>query len=315
MPLAVPKLAVLVLVLLLLSLSSPFLPAEEPAVPQPLPAENGRSLWRTRHLVIESEVPLSPPRIARIAAVCDGTFAALKACPLPLYAPPPGDRARVIVYADAARYEAAGGPPGTAGIYLARRFAVLLLADFVAPDEETAKRFPPGHDEDVVVHELIHLGMHGVNSRLPQWFLEGTAEYFACAHISGGRFSFVRMEESIRDHLRRRLNPQRPEISLVPAAEVLSLTPHTWLRTVARLPAEDRYRAYATSLLLAHYYLNGGKERLDQVRTVLASTERIPPALCPAAAGPEIEAALIRFWRPRSLSPRFEIHFPQPSTE
>ncbi len=293
-------------------LMAALLAAPLPPVVEPQPDRDGRSAWHTRHFRIESDTPLSPARVARLSQVADNTLAAVQGHPLPLYAPPRETRPAIAVFGRPADYEAAGGERGSAGFYVARRASVLLLADFVAPDAATAKRFPPGYDEDIVVHELVHLGMHGVNVRLPQWFVEGIAEYFACAHEGGGRFRFDRMDAALRDHLRKRFDPRDPGLPLVAAGDLVSLSSRGWTGAIGRLPPEERYRAYATALLLVHYHLHGGRERLDRIRTALETPARRPAKLLDPADGPDLETKLARYWKPKGLDLRFETRLDPP---
>lgn len=277
------------------------LAAPLPPVAEPQPDRDGLKAWHTRHFRIESDTPLAPAKVLRLSQVADGTLDAVKAHPLPFFAPPPDDRPLVSVFGGETAYVAAGGMRGSAGLYVARRSAVLLLAGYVAPDAETARLFPPGHDEDIVVHELVHLTMHGVNARLPQWFIEGVAEYFACAHEGGGRFRFDRIDAAVTDHLRKRFNPRDPKIPLVAVADLVPLRSRSWFAALEKLPPDERYRAYATALLLAHYHLHGGPERLELVREALERPSRRPAVLFDAADSRSTEDKLSRYWRTKGL--------------
>lgn len=277
-----------------------------PPVATPQPDRDGWKVWHTRHFRIESDTPLPHPKVARLAQVADGTLEAVKSHPLPFHSPPSDRRPLVSVFGGETAYVAAGGVRGSAGLYVARRASVLLLADYVAPDEATARRFPPGYDEDIVVHELVHLAMHGANPRLPQWFIEGVAEYFACAHEGGGRFRFDTIDPLVADHLRKRFRSKDSKIPLAHISDIVALRPRSWFDALENLPPEKRYRAYATSLLLAHYHMNGGEERQARIREALQSPPRRPFPLLDVAEGPEIEEKLIRYWRTKGLILHFE---------
>jgi hypothetical protein len=149
--------------------------------------------------------------------------------------------------------------------------------------------------------------MHRKSRGLPQWFEEGVAEYFGCAHRGNGRFSFSRMDEAVRDHLRVKLSPRDPAIRLLPVASIATLDDDEWLALMKSLRPEERFLAYGTALLVTHYHLHGGRERLDRVRVMLEKVERLrkpEPFLKPEEV-PVIEAALIRFWQSKGLILRF----------
>lgn len=270
--------------------------------------EDGRKVWHTRYFRIDSDVELRANDLLRLAQVADTTATAVKAHPLPLFAPPEGQRARIAIHANAAAYKAEGGVHGTAGMYIARKGLVLIQGDYLVRSPDAARsRLAPQNDEDLVVHELVHLCMHRTNAGLPQWLIEGLAEYFASAHTGAGRFSFGNMDQVVREHLRTRLSPDDPGIPLLPVAALLPLDGRGWLRYLESLPLDQRYLAYATALLLAHQQLHGGKERLEALGTSLSSPRSnrrmivpIPPENAAAT-----QDALIRYWKPKGLRLEF----------
>lgn len=281
-------------------------PAKAVLVAQP--DEDGRKVWHTRHFRIDADIELRPNDLLRLAQVADTTATAVKAHPLPLFAPPEGRRPRIAIHGRDAAYKEEGGVPGTAGMYVARKALVLILAEHLVRAPDAARsRLAPKNNEDLVVHELVHLCMHGTNARLPQWTVEGIAEYFAAAHSGGGRFSFGNMDQRIREHLRTRLSPDDPGIPLVPMVDVVSLDNPGWLRYVGALPINERYRAYAAALLLAHQQLHGGNARIQALREALTS-HRVPGRpviLIPPESAAATQRALIRYWRPKGLTLEF----------
>jgi hypothetical protein len=149
--------------------------------------------------------------------------------------------------------------------------------------------------------------MHRTNAKLPQWLIEGLAEYFASAHAGAGRFSFGNMDQVIREHLRTRLSPDDPGIPLAPVADLIGLDGRGWLHYLNRLPADERYQAYAASLLLAHQQLHGGKERTEALRLALSAppSNRRPAVLIAPETAAATQSALIRYWKPKGLTLEF----------
>ena len=269
------------------------------------PDEDGRKVWHTRYFRIDSDVDLRPNDLLRLAQVADTTATAVKAHPLPLFAPPEGKRPRIAIHARSSSYQKEGGAPGTAGMYISRQGLVLIQGEYLVRAPDAARsRLAPKNDEDLVVHELVHLCMHRTNAGLPQWLVEGLAEYFACAHSGAGRFSFGNMDQVVREHLRTRLSPDDPGIPLVPVADLLRLDGRGWFRYLNDLPVDERYRAYATALLLAHQQLHGGKERIAALRTALASprSNRHPALLIAPESAIATQTSLIRYWKPKGLT-------------
>jgi hypothetical protein len=98
----------------------------------------------------------------------------------------------------------------------------------------------------------------------------------------------------------------------VPVADVIGLDGRGWNTYVTGLPVDERYRAYATSLLLAHYQLHGGEKRLEALRALLAAAPRARRAgeLIAAESAAETQQALIRYWRPKGLTLEFPAKSP-----
>jgi hypothetical protein len=273
------------------------------------PDDKGRQVWHTARFRIDLDLDLAAEDLKRMAQVMETTAQVVKLQKLPIYAPPAG-RPRVAIFARDADYAAAGAPAGTAGYYDWRRACVAIRGTSLVHVAERPSRLTPRNDEDLVVHELVHLCMHGVNSRMPQWFDEGMAEYLSCGHLGGGRFSFANIDAAIREHLRVRMNPQNPEILLVPLAGIASLDSQGWSAYVESLAPNDRYRAYASALLLTHYYLHGGPERTEWLHKALRPE---PPETFRRRKLPSIETAGVeevieRYWKPKGITPKFGNH-------
>lgn len=270
---------------------------------------DGRNSWGTPRFRIDADVAISREAAEKLAVIAESTAGAVLAHPLPLFAPPEGSMPRISLIADATAYEKAGGTQGSAGYYTGgRNPRVLIRADyFLTAVVVERSRLTPDMDEDLVVHELVHLCMHRKLGGLPYWFVEGIAEYFGSAHRGGGRFSFSGMDGAVRDHLRVKLSPRDPAIRLLPVASIATLDRNGWQELMKSLPPEERFLAYGTALLLVHFHLHGGAERRDRVKAMLDKSDRVrrtEPFLIPKD-GPEIEAALIRFWQTKGLTLSF----------
>jgi len=270
------------------------------------PDEDGRKVWHTENFRIDLNLDLSADDLRRIAQVVETTAWLVKHHPLPLYSPPPG-RNRIAIYASDEEYAAAGAAAGTAGYYNARMRCVFIRGSALIPVGNGRGRLLPRHDEGLVVHELVHLSMHGNFMRMPIWFIEGIAEFFRSAHLGGGRFSFANRDASIRDYLRTQLSPMDPNVHMSPIQKIVDLNLFTWQEYQHILPAEDRCRPYASALLLTHYYLHGGTERYGWLRSALT---RPRSKELPAIDTTGTEETLVRYWKPKGVTPVFS---PTPS--
>jgi hypothetical protein len=261
-------------------------------------------LWHTTHFAVTAFGEVSLDDVKKIAVIAETTWWVVQQHPLGLALPPDVPRVNIAIYADTKSYETAGGYAGTAGYYEGRKQRVMINGShYFGAALRAGRGLPPATDEDILVHELVHLCMHGHMGRLPAWFTEGVAEYFACMHTGGGNFSFAQVDQVLCDHLHARYTADSQEIFLRPIAEISVLTSRSWLDYVQRLPEKERYHVYATGLLMTHYFIHGGTERRDLLMQQLRlSTEKrflwmvdIP---VDAAA---ISKALPPYWREKGL--------------
>ena len=261
-------------------------------------------LWYTQHFAVATFGEASLDDVKKIAVIAETTLWVVQQHPIGLALLPDVPRANIEIYADTKSYETAGGYVGTAGFYEGRKQRVMINGShYFGAALRAGRGLPPATDEDILVHELVHLCMHGHIGRLPAWFTEGVAEYFACMHTSGGNFSFAQVDQVLCDHLRVRYAADAPKILLRPVEEIAALSSSNCLEYVVRLPEQERYHAYATGLLMTHFYINGGKERRDLLMQQLRlSAEkrflRIVDIPIDAAA---ISKALPPYWREKGL--------------
>jgi len=274
-----------------------------------LPSEQTGTRFRTHRFEISSDAPIQRDQAAKFSQVIDSVPMAVSRLPLPLLAPPEGELPRIQVVTRAEDYQAAGGPAGTAGFYDSRGPRLLVLRRHLlnSPADATS-RLGPSPNQDLLVHELGHLCMHRYLGRTPQWFAEGACEYLACLHHADGRFRFRNPDAAIREHLRSRFNPRDPLTPVTSIKHLAGLSGDGWTNLTNHMPAQDRYRNYATALLLFHYHLQGGAERLENTRRRLETSliQRNPSIqwLDPQEIT-SLQQSLTRFWQPRGLQLRF----------
>lgn len=316
---------------LLILLLSP-LRAEEPA-PWPssvrsqpakvLPAEPPDGIafaYESASFRLYSDDAIEPQRLTEFATVIESVPRLLQALPLPLWAPPKGDKPRIILCRDALHYQSRGGPLGSMGFYNGRQQRVLIRADiFLNPPTARPTRLLPKPNQELLVHELTHLGMHDLLWRTSPWFFEGIAEYLAAAHTGGGNYDFSNIATAIRDRIRLHLPPDAQHRINLPALQtVLTTTSRDWIEGSKHAEGHTAYRPYAASLLLIHYTLHG-KERRAALETYLRNAaeyrdRRLPLPRLKVGPTSDIEQRLTDFWTPRGLPIQFESPTPSPTT-
>lgn len=290
----------------------PSIPAKNPTLTL-IDSGEGRRVWHSRRFEITSTAAIPERPLQRMAAVVDAAVEAVASHPLPIFKPPQDDRLRIVILHDDASYAAEGGLAGSAGMYLGRKQCVVIHGQHLF-SRPVNSRLQAGTDEDLLVHEVTHLCMHGNGGRLPQWLNEGICEYFAAAHQGAGRFIFKDMDRAIRDHLRRRTGSTDSEITATPVADVGGLDSREWSELLAQLSPEDRLRPYSTALLLAHYHLHGGDARRSKVDQGLNRTSPRSPDPFETLGQQDdvIQQQLSTYWRSKGLRVSFGETSPQP---
>jgi hypothetical protein len=278
--------------------------------PTPLrcePVKGETRTWDTRHFRIVSEVDLPEFDLHRLAVVADSTARAVEAHPIAWFDPPRHHRPELRIFRDAESYENGGGAPGSAGSYVWREAAVALDAGHLFPPVDPQSRLRPMPDEATVVHEIVHLCMHGSQGRLSQWFSEGICEYYAAAHLGGGRFDFRDMDRQIRRHVRRRFGDEVELIPALPLDQIVGLDHRAWLRLMFRIPAEIRYHGYMSALLLTHYHLHGTERRKALEECFSTRPVENPQSFDRLGdTTSDLEKSLAAYWRSRGLGISFE---------
>lgn len=274
-------------------------------VAPPEPGGGGVTCYRTRSFEVRSARPLDPAKLRAFADVVDAVPVVLRALPLPLFQPPAQARPVIEVVEDEPSFLAGGGVENMAGAYLNRRECILVRGDILfGPAAAVRDLQGRRRDLNLIVHEAVHLGMHRLIGRVPPWFSEGCAEYVTAARRSDGRFVFTALEPAVRGHLALYLGAEAGRFTVAPVAAVMALDGDGWSAHVGGLPEAQRYRPYATSLLLAHYFFHGGDDRRTALRGYLDEVMRQagprhpaePATVLPSPPPAELQAKLSAFW-------------------
>jgi len=217
----------------------------------PHAAANAAATYASAHFLIVSEMKLPLGIVRDLAAVFESTRAAVHAAPLGFTAEP--SRYLVRLCAGSASYAAAGGTPGTGGVFTGRELLILLPNIGIQPStnvlgaEHTRHLF-------VLKHETVHLVTAADRLPLPPWLDEGLAETFAAAPYVRGRYTFTGLDSAMHDYLLKwRRNPDSRVLRLIAPSKLMALTADDWRRRLATLSAYDLYNSAA---LLTHWFLH-----------------------------------------------------------
>jgi hypothetical protein len=107
-----------------------------------------------------------------------------------------------------------------------------------------------------MVHELTHQMMHFWLDYLPQWVVEGTAEYTGTLPLHTGQFRVSAAKNGLRDYLaflKNRTMNGVPEP--YPLEQLFPITNEQWNKVLEDDPRAS-HRLYFTSFLLVYYFMH-----------------------------------------------------------
>ena len=219
--------------------------------------EDGKFVYRTQHFEFTSDGKLTPNLLRDVALNFEATYELLKALPWGVQPEPEeGDRFHALLVRSLERYRQEGGPANSGGIYFRSR------KHFVVPFkslgiEQLGKSYTKAGDyrSGTLVHELTHQMMHAWLDLLPQWVIEGTAEYTNAIPLQIGIFRvFAAKSSGLRDYVASlKANGGVPDP--YPVEKLFGISGKEWSETLARNPKESG-RMYFTAFLLVNYFMN-----------------------------------------------------------
>lgn len=220
--------------------------------------EDRHFLYRTKNFEFDSQGKLAPSLMKEVARNFEATYELLKALPWEIRpAPPDGDFFRASLYISRDEYLKAGGLPNSGGVYMSGRKRFLVPFESIGL-REVGKAYRKDDDfsTGAVVHELTHQMMHFWLPFLPQWVVEGTAEYCGNLPLQHGKFRLSSAKGGLRDYvkfLRQRTVQGVPEP--YPLDQLFAVTPEEWNSQFSSNPA-GAHRLYFTSYLMVYFFMH-----------------------------------------------------------
>lgn len=248
--------------------------------------------WRSPHFQIASQADLAASIIQEIVGCLEAVRALFQALPWDIQpAPPPEGRHKVTFFTSMAAYHAAGGPPGSAGVYHAEGRRLLMPLESLGLVTQNG-RLARGADYklDVLIHEQSHQMMHFWLKALPQWAIEGMAEYVRMLPYRNGRFHTKEALRGLKDHLEFRRTRVVGGLSApYPIDKMLALSAQEWSDVVAS-GGQTVQSLYLTSYLLVYYFMH-----LDDAGDGMRFIRYLRTAATPAKQWETYENAMLEY--------------------
>jgi hypothetical protein len=216
-------------------------------------------VYRTQHFEFESQGKFTPSLLREVARNFEATYELLRALPWGIDPKPAsGQYFKAKLLKDMAAYHAAGGLPNSAGVYSSRNETFMVPFESIGV-KAVGKSFAKDEDFDysTMVHELTHQMMHFWLDLLPQWMVEGTAEYTSTLPLRTGKFHVSAAKNGLKDYaefLKKRAVGGMPEP--YPLEQLFTISNSEWNEAMASDPRGATRRLYFTSYLLVYYFMH-----------------------------------------------------------
>lgn len=217
---------------------------------------NEKFVYRTPHFEFESQGKFTQSLLREVARNFEATYELLKALPWGIEPKPAsGDYFRARLLRTRTVYEAEGGPKNSGGVYMGREKVFLVPFESIGL-KTVGKSYAKDDDFDTstLVHELTHQMMHFWLRYLPQWVVEGTAEYTGMLPLKVGRFRVSAAKSGLKDHLDH-LQKTGGVPEPYPLEELFPITNERW-NEILTSNREMSRRLYFTSYLLVYYFMH-----------------------------------------------------------
>lgn len=241
--------------------------------------KQSRFVYRTPHFEFESPGRLAGSLTREVGRSFEATYELMRVLPWDIQPrPAEGAHFKATLFRDMDAYLKAGGLPGSVGSYLTHRRRFLVPFESMGIRHSGgAYRMDTDFDTHVLVHELTHQMMHFWLGYLPQWVVEGTAEYAGNLPLKNGRFQLSEAKSGLREYLefrKRRLVGGMPEP--YPLEKLFLISTEEWNEIMSKNNPLTQ-RLYLTSYLLVYYFmhLDGQGDGARFARYMRASAEPV----------------------------------------
>lgn len=219
---------------------------------------NGKFVYRTPHFEFESQGKFTQSLLREVARNFEATYELLKALPWGIEPrPPSGPYFRARLLRTKSAYHEAGAPQNSGGVYMGGEEIFLVPFESIGL-KEVGKSYAKddNFETHTLVHELTHQMMHFWLRMLPQWVVEGTAEYTAMLPLRTGKFRVSSAKTGLKDYLDFLKRHAQGGVPMpFPLEELFTISNQKWNAILEGDPRMSS-RLYFTSYLLVYYFMH-----------------------------------------------------------
>lgn len=218
---------------------------------------NDRFIYRTQNFEFISQGKFTQSLLFEVARNFEATRELLKELPWNIDpSPEEGKYFKARLMRTRFDYLKAGGPQNSGGVYLRAKNVFLVPFSSIGL-KVVGKSYAKDTDfsTHTLVHELTHQMMHAWLPYLPQWVIEGTAEYTGLLPLSTGKFRVSSAKTGLKTYTNYLKDMNGSVPAPYPLDELFPMTNKTWNAT---LKNDERAasKLYFTSYLLVYYFMH-----------------------------------------------------------
>jgi len=226
-------------------------------------APDRKYIYRSESFEFTSQAKLAGSVMKEVARTFEATKTLVSQLPWGVECKPPVGMERYVaaLYETRADYIAAGGPENSGGVYMSGDKMFKIPFPSLGMEKRGQTYFKnDNYRADTLVHEITHQMMHDYLGYLPQWIIEGTAEYAEMLPYNAGTFRVDGWKGAFKDYLGDRAKfGYDPEIGSL--EKHMTMNREQW-GAEANLSNMAMGKLYNRSLLLVFYFnhLDGDKK-------------------------------------------------------
>ena len=213
-------------------------------------------IYRTAHFEFRCDAKLGADVVREFGRIFEGTLTVNSELPLALN-PKPEDGNEFFVaqlFTDTEDYFRAGAIPGSAGVYMGGKKSIFVpLASLGV--KAVGKRFmlEQRAENTTLIHEITHQMMNHWIRKLPEWYVEGSAEYVAAQKYHMGRFSLTGPGANVRKYLHDHKGVWEKKFTMWHLNYLMHVGNRQWNAAVGGAKPESM-RNYASATILTYYF-------------------------------------------------------------
>lgn len=217
----------------------------------------GRYVYESEHFRFTCNVLMRPSLLSKVATMFEACHRAHHGIPLNNRRTRSTKAAKLNarLFETMEQYRAAGGLPGSAGVYLGAEDVFMVPLEALGVKKVgSGYMFDFDGDFHTLYHEITHQLWADLHGMAGMWMVEGFAEYMACAPYRAGTFSFSKQPKALLSYATafgKKENGGRAlgeEIVMAHLEEFMTWDQPTFY--------QDGNRNYGLGLLLTYFFIN-----------------------------------------------------------